>query len=219
MAMKRILLLLIGMAGVGLSAGNAVAGGQTRLTDPRQVKNTVFWKQLYPDGGQTLYCNRAFKAKSILIDADYIYRPDQIADFLKCPSLHACKKKPEFQRMMSDLHNMFPALKMVIRDRRNSLFGTVPGNEYKFEDCNYKTTFQETEPRDTAKGDIARAMLYMHTEYGLPLPGRQDLMRQWNDIDPVDASERKRNDLIEQIQGNRNRFIDHPEEVEALFKF
>ena len=36
-------------------------------------------------------------------------------------------------------------------------------------------------------------------------------MLKWNELDPVDDTERLRNDTIEQIQGNRNPFVDHPE--------
>lgn len=196
----------------------ARAEGQTQLTTEQQAE-TLFWNQLYSAGGLTLYCNTAFKTKTATIGIDHPYALDQIADHLRCPSLRSCEKNAEFQRMAADLHNQYPAEKKIIRDRRKSLFGTVPGNQFKFEDCQYKTSFQDVEPRNTAKGDIARAILYMHVEYGLPIPGRQDLMRQWNDIDPVDANERKRNDLIEKLQGNRNRFIDHPEQVEDLYKF
>ena len=186
---------------------------------PDQVKETVFWQQLYANGGHTLYCNHPFKDKTLLIDTDYIYPLRTMAHHLKCSSVRACTGNAQFQLMASDLHNMYPALKAVIRDRRNSLFGTVPGHDYKFENCTYKTTFQETEPPDSAKGNIARAILYMHTQYGLPIPGRQDLMREWNKTDPVDASERQRNDAIDKLQGNRNPYIDHPDKVDDLYKF
>ena len=186
---------------------------------PDQIKEMVFWQQLYANGGHTLYCNRPFKDKTLLIDTDYLYPLRTMARHLKCASVRACAGNPQFQLMASDLHNMYPALKAVIRDRRNSLFGTVPGHDYKFENCTYKTTFQETEPPDFAKGNIARAILYMHTQYGLPIPGRQDLMREWNKTDPVDAAERQRNDAIDKLQGNRNPYIDHPDKIEALYKF
>ena len=213
-AFLRIAALLTLPCWVSLS----LAGGQTKLANQEQAE-TAFWNELYPSGGYSLYCNTAFKKKTATLDADHIYSLDQIADHLKCPSVRACEKQTEFQRIAADLHNLFPAKKKIIRDRRKTLFGTVPGNQYKFEECQYKTTFQEVEPRNTAKGEIARAILYMHVEYGLPIPGRQDLMRQWNEIDPVDAAERTRNDRIEKIQGNRNPFVDHPEKVEELYKF
>lgn len=210
----RPLLLLSGL----LLVAPAHAGGQIRLDNQPQAE-TAFWNQLYPTGGTSLYCNEAFQKKSMAIDIDHVYSLKQLADHLKCPNLHACDDNPEFQRMAADLHNQYPALKKIIRSRRETLFGTVPGDQYSFPECQYKTSYQESEPRDSAKGNIARAILYMHVEYGLPIPGRPDVFRQWNETDPVDDDERARNNRIEAIQGNRNRFIDHPGQVEELYKF
>src|SRR5262245_46696637 len=89
------------------------------------------------------------------------------------------------------------------------------------------------------KGDIARAMFYMDVRYagesssepdllltdnvgsitnGSPFMGWLSALLRWHGLDPVDASERNRNDLIyERYQRNRNPFIDHPEWVDAIF--
>ncbi|MBO4414887.1 MAG: Ig-like domain-containing protein [Lachnospiraceae bacterium] len=37
------------------------------------------------------------------------------------------------------------------------------------------------------------------------------------ELDPVDTWEMSRNDLVQQVQGNRNVFIDHPELAYAMF--
>ena len=34
---------------------------------------------------------------------------------------------------------------------------------------------------------------------------------EWNRQDPPDAAERRRNDMVEAFQGNRNPYIDNPE--------
>jgi endonuclease I len=44
-------------------------------------------------------------------------------------------------------------------------------------------------------------------------------LRQWNIIDPVDQAEINRNDKVEQIQGNRNPFIDDPELADLVRNF
>jgi hypothetical protein len=36
-------------------------------------------------------------------------------------------------------------------------------------------------------------------------------------MDPPDAFEKHRNDVIESIQGNRNPFIDHPEWADSIW--
>ncbi|MFJ6655990.1 endonuclease I family protein [Streptomyces sp. NPDC091377] len=92
------------------------------------------------------------------------------------------------------------------------------------------------EPRDAVKGDVARMILYMAVRYeggdswpdlepnnsvsngSVPYHGRLSVLKQWNDEDPPDAGEQRRNELIHSdYQGNRNPFIDHPEWVEAIW--
>ena len=40
---------------------------------------------------------------------------------------------------------------------------------------------------------------------------------RWNRQDPVNQTERRRNNKIEQLQGTRNPFIDDPDLVRATF--
>jgi len=40
--------------------------------------------------------------------------------------------------------------------------------------------------------------------------------QQWNELDPPDAEEKARNDLIEQLQGTRNPYIDDPDLAKQL---
>ena len=42
------------------------------------------------------------------------------------------------------------------------------------------------------------------------------MYQRWNRDDPVDDEERRRNNVIEQVQGNRNPFIDEPNRAESL---
>jgi deoxyribonuclease I len=44
----------------------------------------------------------------------------------------------------------------------------------------------------------------------------EEMLRQWNLYDPPDEWERDRNSLIEDVQGNKNLFIDYPEMVERV---
>jgi endonuclease I len=92
------------------------------------------------------------------------------------------------------------------------------------------------EPRDAVKGDVARMILYMAVRYeggdgwpdlepndavdngSAPAIGRLTVLLRWNAEDPPDAFELHRNDVIfEQIQHNRNPFIDHPEWADSIF--
>ncbi|HMR32405.1 MAG TPA: endonuclease [Geminicoccaceae bacterium] len=91
------------------------------------------------------------------------------------------------------------------------------------------------EPDDSVKGDMARALFYMSLRYdgrdgGDPLrlvvrpaePGEAAMgglciLLDWNDRDPVDSGEARRNDRVERYQGNRNPFIDRPEFARVLW--
>lgn len=80
------------------------------------------------------------------------------------------------------------------------------------------------EPRDSHKGDAARAIMYVATCYTTvggnswalrnPISGtidygqNQNILKTWNFQDQPDAWEIARNDFIESIQGNRNPFVD-----------
>ncbi len=75
------------------------------------------------------------------------------------------------------------------------------------------------EPPLSAKGDVARSVFYMALRYGYSIDRNADLedMLKWNELDPVDPYEIRRNNVIYGIQSNRNPFIDHPELVKYIF--
>lgn len=100
---------------------------------------------------------------------------------------------------------------------------------------------QSFEPTDRAKGQIARMVFYMATRYetgdnaspenmpdliitkgnkkqsGKPSIGDLCTLVDWNKRFPVSDFEKRRNDRVEELQGNRNPFIDHPEFVNVIW--
>ncbi|WP_149181799.1 endonuclease I family protein [Streptomyces sp. TRM49041] len=134
----------------------------------------------------------------------------------------------------TDLHHLRPTDVQInsIRgnkdfDRGGSSVSGAPGNY---------TDSDSFEPRDAVKGDVARMILYMAVRYegtdgwpdlepnnhvsngSAPYHGRLSVLKQWNEQDPPDAFERRRNEVIHSAyQHNRNPFIDHPEWVEAIW--
>ncbi|BEL02608.1 endonuclease I family protein [Actinoplanes sichuanensis] len=133
----------------------------------------------------------------------------------------------------TDLHHLRPEDPEVNGDRGNKDFDVsdkpydkAPGN---------RVDGDSWEPRDAVKGDVARMVFYMAVRYEdrrkdlevsesvvrdnkKPELGRLSVLKVWHDRDPVDASERRRNEIIfERYQHNRNPFIDHPEWVDSIF--
>jgi deoxyribonuclease-1 len=77
--------------------------------------------------------------------------------------------------------------------------------------CDFEidTDADRVEPPAEARGVVARAIFYMHEEYGLPIePGMLVTLKTWNIENPPGAWERWRNGAIETLQNTRNPFID-----------
>ncbi|MFK8006650.1 MAG: endonuclease [Saprospiraceae bacterium] len=132
----------------------------------------------------------------------------------------------------SDLHNIFPSKVSVNEARGSCEFGDVEDNdtekwffeatqlnsiptsnidaysEKDEEDCGF-------EPRESVKGDIARAVFYFYTIYQSAANGadpnffhnQKEKLYEWHLSDPVDATEEARNNGITDKQGNANPFI------------
>lgn len=137
----------------------------------------------------------------------------------------------------NDYHNLFPVNQASANSvRSNHPLGEVATVISSFMDGTYGTdTAGNTvyEPRDSHKGDAARAIFYQSIAYtsvsgnlwnlkdtiqvgpfSAPFKGQnQDVLKKWHWQDPVDGWEMARNDYIESVQGNRNPFIDSMEYV------
>ena len=128
--------------------------------------------------------------------------------------------------MKSDLHHIFPTFIQVNGMRGSEPFGEVSDPSYAT-DSGSMLGAEGFEPCDAVKGNIARALFYFLTRYhdrkikdGMDYKdfwsSRVELFMQWNRQDPPDAAERRRNELIEAYQGNRNPFVDDAALVEKV---
>lgn len=139
-----------------------------------------------------------------------------------------------------DLHHLFPVdaganstrnnnpmgeVKKVVQllpdfygDNQHSRLGTNAAGETVFE------------PRDSHKGDVARAIFYFYVVYGsfngkaskIDLTNfkvEHDTLLRWHQQDPPSSWEIQRNNQIYKLQGNRNPFIDHPDWVGRIGHF
>lgn len=97
------------------------------------------------------------------------------------------------------------------------------------------------EPADEFKGDIARIVAYIYMHYntndltpserksmtgGLTLTKvigfstvakAKAILKEWNELDPPSEVEKRRNHTVQQIQGNRNPFVDYPDLINKVF--
>lgn len=130
--------------------------------------------------------------------------------------------------MRSDLFNLYPTDEYANAKRANYPFGNVSSNIIWENGGSIlgQNSFGQIvfEPRNHHKGNVARSIFYFIIRYqqnfGTYLDTiQEDVLRNWNAIDPVDERERRRNDSIAYYQVKRNPFIDHPEFVERIWKF
>tara|TARA_B110000305_G_scaffold74285_1_gene83344 strand:- start:1105 stop:3381 length:2277 start_codon:yes stop_codon:yes gene_type:complete len=125
-------------------------------------------------------------------------------------------EQPEY----TDQHNLYPTnLNAANIPRSNHPLGIVTGavtSSYLEGtlglDNNGMLVY---EPRDSQKGNAARAIMYMAVTYGFNLNGDndatdqdQDVLKEWHLNDLPDNYEIARHEYIYSIQGNRNPFID-----------
>lgn len=183
------------------------------------VVNGIFWQKLYSQGGWSLYCGFRFDSAGRTatgghVRIDHIYPMKRMIEQLQCGSRQQCRDSgnPDFIAMEADLHNLYPVWWEISSTNLDTRFGEIEGEEWRFENCDYERRFGVIEPRPIARGNIARALLYMQHRYGIELDRQTlELMQQWNTGDPPSRQEKNRNNIIESIQGNRNPYIDNPQ--------
>jgi endonuclease I len=129
-------------------------------------------------------------------------------------SLMALETSNSSRHKGADLQNLKPA---------NPSDNSSRGNKYYGETATSKTYL----PPANVRGDLARILFYMTTMYpeltlvnvneGADVVTYQmaqlNVLVKWHVLDPVDAFEMNRNDVIYSYQNNRNPYIDHPELV------
>ncbi|VAX06677.1 hypothetical protein MNBD_GAMMA26-437 [hydrothermal vent metagenome] len=174
-----------------------------------------FWGQLYGKGGETLYCGQSFGPfKGRGINIEHVFPMGWVAKDLNCGKRSQCRTtSAKFNRIEADMHNLYPARAKINKTRSSYAYGIIQGELRRFGRCDFEIDQQKrlAEPRPEVRGNIARAMLYMHTTYDLKLFSRQGkLLIKWHRNDPPDREEQRRNRIIEHLQGVHNPFIDNP---------
>lgn len=175
------------------------------------VSENVFWPKIYNQKYHTLYCavsrnNTQIMAEKVAVDQ--VYPTRWIADANGCSDKQSCDVEA-YVNASSDLHHMWPAL-----PKYKNLRGQLPFIEVTIDasvidpGCDFSQSSKGVEPRNYAKGEIARSFLYQLWKYKLPHHDLLPLMVKWSNKYAPSTEEKWRNDKIEKVQGNRNPFID-----------
>lgn len=131
----------------------------------------------------------------------------------------------------SDMHHLFPTRVAVNSARGSNPFADIPDDQtskWFYRDIELtgipeqninaysESTKAAFEPRESVKGDVARAMFYFYTMYRASAdaadPGffgeQREFLCAWHDADPVDARELGRSTAIAAYQeGRQNPFV------------
>ena len=143
--------------------------------------------------------------------------------------------------MRSDIYILRPAHGSANSARSNYPFAEVNDNQAQWYGVNgnsYTSTGSQPansdnwsegtgnswEPRESKKGDVARAVFYFYTMYpneGTSITACGDLatLYNWHVNDPPDAAEISRNTKINQVQGNKNPYVEFPELVYSAWLY
>jgi endonuclease I len=145
----------------------------------------------------------------------------------------------------TDLFLLYPSDGLVNNKRGNLPLGDVDPSAISYKSTNGcligtcadsapDYTGQCFELADNLKGDIARSYFYISVaylnkftcceepavSYWAIKPWEEAILRKWHDQDPVDDTERARNEVVyTSFQFNRNPFIDNPSWVAAISDF
>ncbi len=178
---------------------------------------------------EDVYCNRRLrdgehngnlKVGSMIVPSN---------QFINCehtwPQSRFSGKFPK-ELQKTDLHHLFPTDTAANSERGNIPFGENIGQPLR--DCSASSKGRLASgsgsyyfaPPTEHRGNVARALFYFSVRYKIPIDAVQErYLRQWHRDDPVDASEIERNDQIEELQWNRNPFIDFPHLVASISDF
>jgi len=223
-----IVLLIIAIFYIEDDSGTDYSN-QNSIENSGQIENyqqarAVFWRELYPQG-RTLYCGDEFTASARSgFNVEHVFPMSWVTNSLNCGTRNQCRDRSDlFNQIEADLHNLFPTRTETNQARSSFAFAEINGESRPFgQTCDFEVSEGQrlAEPREEVRGDVARAMFYMayhYKEHGLQLFARQArLLLEWHKSDPPIAIDKSRNDAIQSIQGNRNPFVDNPEQLEDL---
>ena len=164
--------------------------------------------------------NNRFRAERI--EAEHIVPASLIGLQNKCmienksmkSKRNYCEKNdPNFRKAYVDLHNLVPAIGEVNLDRSNYPFKEIRTNDVNYgSQCNMSISFKDRQamPPKAAKGEVARAYLYMSDRYDIRLSKNDRRTYEiWHKQNPPTKWEIEKNKRVKKIQGNSNPYIQN----------
>lgn len=127
---------------------------------------------------------------------------------------HTCEETSKlFNRMESDLHNLYPSIGEVNKERSNYKYTEYLSDISNIE--SFGSCQMYISPHNhraiipiRSRGIAARAYLYMSYQYKILLDRNQlELYLKWDKAYPPNRNECLRNQLIAEVQGNENPFL------------
>lgn len=188
---------------------------QTVIHDYTDARENYFYDKLYiGTTGESLYCgiNRPLdNATGGGRSLEHVMPAIWMANHFECETRDC--DHPIYKHAEGDLHNLWLAVRSINSSRKNNLYGEVDGDR-RFDYCpDFERTYSpdpvRIEPRNVVKGNVARTLFYMSSEYKFDLKGMKPMLKRWNRLDPPNEHEHWRNDRIFELQGTRNKFIDN----------
>lgn len=199
---------------------------------PYDMARDTLFKNVYNET-DSLYC--IYTRFSMYMDpnedpTDAVFNNGK-ADGINTEHIYPRSKGAQYGNGKSDMHSLAPCKNNVNSDRSNYPFGEIPANHT--ENWYYKDKKQKTvpttlieeyarqrqgmfQPREAAKGEVARAMMYFYTMYRQEAldadPDFFNIQRvtfcEWHDKHPVDSLEYTRSNIIAAYQdGKANPFV------------
>ena len=173
------------------------------------------------------------------------YYPNKLGDSGCSLNIEHCLPKSWWggtvNEAYKDLYNLNPSDQRANSQKSNYAPGHVKKGD-KFNNGSFKMDAAKSsgygyicwEPAEEYRGDFARTYFYMatayeylewtaypqyisHGSYLMFSDSIQKVLLDWHRADPVSDKERCRADVISDIQGNRNPYIDYPELVEFIW--
>lgn len=117
---------------------------------------------------------------------------------------------PVFDAMEADIYNLFPSEGEINGLRSNYEYTVLTSSKYDTGSCKVKFGDKAFEPRDSEKGMLARASLYMDWAYQGVFnlsDARRKFFQAWDKMYPITEEECKYARIKKQYQGNENPFL------------